>query len=984
MASPFRSLSPALDRPKTAFTSPGNGNGLRKSFNVNVHPKAPAKNLCASTPTNSPAEYPQRAPSPFKDSNSRQSEEIKENYGNENIRPHKSASLRSPTPKGMKSFMAPTFSAASKVAEPRKRILMEKNETVGHLASSMQSPAKVLVKSPSVPKPQNSALYDEPMVEDSPHAREEHEEVSVDCMEVDEVQSTPQPKSKACKLLFEAGVGSNPNGEKECNLDLSEESESLAFLAQFPDPGDEPTILPPYDPKTNYLSPRPQFLRYRPEKDLELEVGGLGCGDQGFLESGPESGLTEVAEIKEIQSLGDQMASVGLSTDRREIHEVEEKEIASVDKYEEKPCNTGVAAFQPRLNIFEEERAMYDDEDEEEEKPSGWLKMSLLFVFVLLSASVALLGSGSPALLPPSLQNNALATGEFYASAVNAVKDVEGLWRKDSVKDMNHSLLQYSRTKFNVIVENVKFWLDSSLNKLKVLKNSVMERTMENSFEKTHSSGIEEMGAHLGLETIVERNTKDHSLPSDEGLLEKGSSTEATLKGFDQFVASSVHDERSTQIASAREGEHIPEGNINLETDLHSASENPSSSGMQEKENKVGAREHGNFMSLSSSETLPRLDVPLSSYSDIDDENDRYGREKGFEESEFSSSSYRIDISAASEESLPMVHSEEADNINEYASEAADIDEIPKTTVLPNHDQKFVSVVSEESEISEPFVPLVSQSNSEVEQESEALDMDSQTLENVTVEDESYSASPLNVDSEYLVKEFQFTERTDSMISQVEERALKESPSSAAKDFIVSGLDASTLPKSSVRELLPSATIGLSILVATALAAIYFVSSSRRNSKISSEVEGKSLKVTKEPADIYHSPYSRVQFISSPQNRIEKRVNSRLSPPRVELLAEYFPAEMSSSDRSIISRASAYDNIARTYERRSRRGNSISSAADQEYAVTPDFSTDSPSFGSFTTYENIVRKEGGRDEEHKVVTPVRRSSRIRKQATSPL
>lgn len=82
--------------------------------------------------------------------------------------------------------------------------------------------------------------------------------------------------------------------------------------------------------------------------------------------------------------------------------------------------------------------------------------------------------------------------------------------------------------------------------------------------------------------------------------------------------------------------------------------------------------------------------------------------------------------------------------------------------------------------------------------------MDNQTLENVTVEDESYSASPSNVDGEYLMKELQFTETNDSMISQVEERALEESPSSAVGDFIGSGVDASTLPKNTVRELLPS------------------------------------------------------------------------------------------------------------------------------------------------------------------------------------
>jgi len=54
-----------------------------------------------------------------------------------------------------------------------------------------------------------------------------------------------------------------------------------------------------------------------------------------------------------------------------------------------------------------------------------------------------------------------------------------------------------------------------------------MERIMENSFEKTHSSGIEGMGNHHGLETIVKRDIKDHNLSSDESLLEKGSSIEA-------------------------------------------------------------------------------------------------------------------------------------------------------------------------------------------------------------------------------------------------------------------------------------------------------------------------------------------------------------------------------------------------------------------------------------------------------------------------
>jgi len=59
-----------------------------------------------------------------------------------------------------------------------------------------------------------------------------------------------------------------------------------------------------------------------------LEIKGLACGEHGVLEYEPESGLTEVTKIKEIQYLGDQMDFVGLSIDCREINEVEEKEIA--------------------------------------------------------------------------------------------------------------------------------------------------------------------------------------------------------------------------------------------------------------------------------------------------------------------------------------------------------------------------------------------------------------------------------------------------------------------------------------------------------------------------------------------------------------------------------------------------------------------------------------------------------------------------------
>ncbi|MCI93272.1 hypothetical protein A2U01_0114570, partial [Trifolium medium] len=45
--------------------------------------------------------------------------------------------------------------------------------------------------------------------------------------------------------------------------------------------------MPPYDPKTNYLSPRPQFLHYKPKPRMDLE--------DSFIMSGSFSD-TEVTE----------------------------------------------------------------------------------------------------------------------------------------------------------------------------------------------------------------------------------------------------------------------------------------------------------------------------------------------------------------------------------------------------------------------------------------------------------------------------------------------------------------------------------------------------------------------------------------------------------------------------------------------------------------------------------------------------------------
>ncbi|XP_068657560.1 uncharacterized protein [Aristolochia californica] len=98
---------------------------------------------------------------------------------------------------------------------------------------------------------------------------------------------------------------------------------------------------------------------------------------------------------------------------------------------------------------------------------------------------------------------------------------------------------------------------------------------------------------------------------------------------------------------------------------------------------------------------------------------------------------------------------------------------------------------------------------------------------------------------------------------------------------------------------------------------------------------------------------------------------SRNSEMEVEMLEGSGPSEMSSSVQksSSYSRRTKVEEI-QSVERKARRNSSVS-----------DHSAESPSLGSFTTYETLHGKHGC--EENDVLTPVRRSSRIRKKITSP-
>ncbi|KAJ8460065.1 hypothetical protein OPV22_032991 [Ensete ventricosum] len=233
---------------------------------------------------------------------------------------------RSPAPssccsaKGAKNFMAPTISAASKAvaASPRRRILAERNETVSVVRSSL-----------------TPFLDEYPVPEEVPAKRR----VSFG--------ARPHQDSGVQETSYVGGGGSEPRKieseikDRRYSGVLSSFQISPAAIA----PLDADPSLPPYDPHTNYLSPRPRFLHYRPnpriEQYLNQEEGDLmDAGDGKRLE---DSFSSESSEETPGQTEEEQQSTPG--DDECSSPEVEpmEEEIGDspVPEPESDPKSTG-------------------------------------------------------------------------------------------------------------------------------------------------------------------------------------------------------------------------------------------------------------------------------------------------------------------------------------------------------------------------------------------------------------------------------------------------------------------------------------------------------------------------------------------------------------------------------------------------------------------------------------------------------------------
>ncbi|XP_068653670.1 uncharacterized protein [Aristolochia californica] len=253
--------------------------------------------------------------------------------------------------KTTKHFMSPTISAASKVASPRKKILVERNES---------------------------------LVEDSPAYG--HMSFLSD--------RTPSP-SKISQPI-------------DPSL-LNPDSSSL-----------------PYDPLTNYLSPRPRFLRYKPNSRLE------------FLrreKHKEELGLSDSLSPESKKLTGDEpQASLSDSLDE-ELGEQEDGSHRLSDNIDSESC---------RGQDIENRNGEEEDEEEEEEQRS-WRGRSVLqcsFVLSFLFFGLCFTSSTYPSSSLPYLRHLGRSSDEGFLD----IQDPLPYLTKSNLDNFSEKFLRLSRT----------------------------------------------------------------------------------------------------------------------------------------------------------------------------------------------------------------------------------------------------------------------------------------------------------------------------------------------------------------------------------------------------------------------------------------------------------------------------------------------------------------------------------------------------------
>ncbi|KAI4298694.1 hypothetical protein L6164_032222 [Bauhinia variegata] len=465
----------------------------RRSFSGNPFPKpsiiAKPRSFNPNTPANSPSDFPGRHSVEGRESiGSLRDLDDKENGKGQNL---KAAKVRSPASasKGTKNFMSPTISASSKITvSPRKKVLVERNEAARTSISSTDGKCpilKVKIAEPlegsnlkagtglekredeevrkvtfAVPledtqdsdlKPgvvleeknleASSGRFPEEETKEEKHiASLIYEDLKVEG--VFDVQVPLTPKNEA-EIPFETATQ-----EPDCvNLDpcfkLSPTPPPFSSTSTILAPLDADPLMPPYDPKTNYLSPRPQFLHYRPKPRLHEDRDCVTL--EGSFISGSFSD-TDIAE---------------------ETHsEASEKE--SEDVYSDEIVKDEVQISEPSPT----EKHMSKDTIEAEKMPKSRFFMrfkAIALLFLLSVACISISVTNSPVIDPSMFEELSIFSKfhESYDFFEFAKAKFDGF--SEFAQENFDSFSEFAKENYDGLAQNVHIWFSNLVSSISEL-----------------------------------------------------------------------------------------------------------------------------------------------------------------------------------------------------------------------------------------------------------------------------------------------------------------------------------------------------------------------------------------------------------------------------------------------------------------------------------------------------------------------------------
>ncbi|CAA0807434.1 Unknown protein [Striga hermonthica] len=354
-----RSPSPLSSKP----TNPNPRNSeihltTRRSFNGNSSLKPSAltnpRRFDPLTPANSPSDC-----------------EGKEN--NERDQIPRTTKLQSPA-KGSKNFMTPTISAASKITpSPKKKPFVERND---------------LVRT-SISLSDGKAMFFSNASEDLESKSDMNKKVptSLDLNSAD--SPVPKPSKKVTFLdVPQESLSDSVVTDSDCTkMESFSKNESIfcSPLSTPIAPLDADPSMPPYDPKTNFLSPRPQFLYYKPNPRIEILLNkekGMDGGPDDFEQT---EGIFMSENLSEI-----------CSSDS-EGTEVSEKDLViGLDSSETEKLEAIASSELVNLEFSEISSSVEKDKKKKPRGSSRFLCFSVVTMMLLTVACVSLSVMRSP------------------------------------------------------------------------------------------------------------------------------------------------------------------------------------------------------------------------------------------------------------------------------------------------------------------------------------------------------------------------------------------------------------------------------------------------------------------------------------------------------------------------------------------------------------------------------------------------------------